>query len=291
MYGDPVPERLSKSLWSSVGVSALALVAAVVVAMAMLQYYAPATGASPGRLIDTSSASVPSPPPSATPSAAVTPEPSTTPAPLTGLALAHSILSAPSGASVLVYGDGSGDATNEWVADWARDHLATNATVTYNAWDRISGRYAAPIRYGTTGRSIKLWNASVRSPDMALEPARVAKAWQAADLVMLSYGHRRTPSTITAQMDAVLTAIRAKNPTVPIVVMLQNPDRADTATIQQETTQKIQAWSVAHGFATVDIYSAFMADPAPRNTLVLSDGSPSSQGSHLWAQTLAGELK
>ncbi len=205
--------------------------------------------------------------------------------------MARSILSTPSGASVLVFGDCSGDATNEWVADWARDHLAADATVTYNAWDRISGRYTAPIRYGTTGRSITVWNASVRSPDMALEPARVAKAWQATDLVMLSYGHRRTPSTITVQMDAILAAIRAKNPTVPIVVMLQNPDRADTATMQQETTQKIQAWAASHAFATVDIYSAFMADPTPRDTLVLSDGSPSLQGSHLWAKALAEALQ
>ena len=230
-----------------------------------------------------------SPSPSATPTPAET---STTPtAPPTGLALANSILTAPSGASVLVYGDGTGDATDEWVAVWARDHLATTATVSYSAWDRASGRYATAIQYGTTGPAIHVWNASIRSPDMALEPARVAHAWQTPSLVMLSYGHRRTPSTITAQMDAELAAIRAKSATVPIVVMIQNPDRADTATIQQQNTQKIQAWSAAHGFATVDIYSAFMADPTPRNTMVLSDGSPSPQGSQLWATTLDKALK
>ena len=109
--------------------------------------------------------------------------------------------------------------------------------------------------------------------------------------MLLSYGHRRAPATITAQMDAVLAGIRAKNATVPIVVMIQNPDRADTATIQRENTQKIQAWAGVHGFATVDIYSAFMANPTPRNDMVLSDGTPSPQGSQLWATTLANALK
>jgi len=221
---------LSKNLWSSVGISALALVAAVVVIMAMLQYRGPTTKTTP--VPGTASASVPVRSTSTLPSTSATPTPgqaSTTPtASPTGLALANSILSAPSGASVLVIGDGTGDATNEWVAVWARDHLATKATVSYSAWGPFSSQYATAIRYGTTGQTIAVWNASVRSPDMALEPARIAKAWQTSNLVLLSYGHRRAPATITAQMDAVLAAIRAKNATVPIVVMIQNPDRADT---------------------------------------------------------------
>ena len=124
-----------------------------------------------------------------------------------------------------------------------------------------------------------------------IESARIAKAWQTSNLVLLSYGHRRTPATITAQMDAVLAAIRAKNATVPVVVMIQNPDRAGTETIQRENTQKIQAWAGAHSFATVDIYSAFMADPTPRNTMVESDGSPSQHGARLGATTLPNPLK
>ena len=293
MYGDHVANlRLSKNLWASVGISALAVVAAVVVIMAMIQYRAPNAKATP--VSGTTSASVPVRSTSTFASTSATPSPakaSTPTASPTGLALANSILSAPGGASVLVIGDGTGDATNEWVAVWARDHLATKATVSYSAWDWVSSQYATAVRYGTTGQTITVWNASVRSPDMALEPARIAQAWQTSSLVLLSYGHRRAPGTITAQMDAVLAAIRAKNATVPIVVMIQNPDRADTETIQRENTQKIQAWAGAHGFATVDIYSAFMADPTPRNTMVESDGSPSPQGSQLWATTLAEALK
>jgi hypothetical protein len=284
--------RLSKNLWSWVGLATLTVVAAVVVVLAVRQYRVPATPttwATPATVSGATSASVPVPSTSTLPStSAASSTPTASP---TGLALANSILSAPSGASVLVIGDGTGDATNEWVAVWARDHLATNATVSYSAWGWGSSQYATAVRYGTTGQTIAVWNASVRSPDMALEPARIAKAWQTSDLVLLSYGHRRTPATITAQMDAVLAAIRAKNATVPVVVMIQNPDRADTETIQRENTQKVQAWAGAHGFATVDIYSAFMADPTPRNTMVESDGSPSPQGSQLWATTLAAALK
>lgn len=291
------PPALTKRAWSSIAVSALALVVVVVVVMALLQYRAPATLARPTSTSSRDSSSASSPVSaqsgSATPSVSPTPSPanaSTPTAAPTGLALASSILTAPSGASVLVIGDGSGDETNEWVAVWSRDHLASTATVSYNAWDRATGRYAAAIRYGTTGPAITVWNASVRTPDMALEPTRIGKAWQTPNLVLISYGHRRTPSTITAQMDAVLAAIRAKSATVPIVVMIQNPDRADTATTQRENTEKVQAWAVSHSFATVDVYSAFMADPTPRNTMVESDGSPSPQGSRLWATTLATGL-
>lgn len=291
------PVTLSKQVWSSIAISALALVTVVVVIMAMLQYRAPAAEArpapTPSQVSPVASASVStggaSPTQSPTPRSEEATAPTPTPAP-TGLTLAASILKAPTGASVLVIGDGSGDEPDEWVAVWARDHLATTATVSYNAWDRVANQYAPTVGYGTEGPAITVWNASVRAPDMALEPARIAQAWQTADLVLLSYGHRRAPSTITAQLDEVLAAIRAKNAKVPIVVMIQNPDRADTETVQRQNTQKVQAWAVAHSFANVDIYSAFMADATQRNTMVESDGSPSPQGSQLWAMKLAKSL-
>jgi len=198
--------RLSKNLWSWVGLATLTVVAAVVVVLAVRQYRVPATPttwATPATVSGATSASVPVPSTSTLPSTSATASSTPTASP-TGLALANSILSAPSGASVLVIGDGTGDATNEWVAVWARDHLATKATVSYSAWGWVSSQYATAVRYGTTGQTIDVWNASVRSPDMALEPARIAQAWQTSNLVLLSYGHRRTPATITAQMDAVL---------------------------------------------------------------------------------------
>lgn len=95
---------------------------------------------------------------------------------------------------------------------------------------------------------------------------------------------------IPAQLDAVLEAVRAKSQTASVVVLIQNPDRARTEAIQQETTQAIKKWADAKGFPTVDIYSAFTGDPSPRDGLVEVDGSPTPQGSRLWAETVADAL-
>lgn len=241
--------------------------------MALLQYRTPA---------------VPAIRSTATPSPAV---PSATPTPsLTGLAQATAILTSPEGASVLVIGDGSGNDDDEWVSVWARDHLAAGAKVSYRAWDRANREYAAAVRIGSTGPTIEVWNASVSSPDMTREPARVTQAWQDADLVLLSYGHRRSPNEVEAQLDTVLAAVRGCDADVPLVVMIQNPDRAATEAVQRATTRQIQAWAGAHDVATVDLYSAFTADPTPRNDLVESDGSPTPHGSRLWSQALADAL-
>src|SRR5450759_3186822 len=101
--------------------------------MAMLQYRGPTTKATP--VSGTTSASVPVRSTSTLPSTSATPTPgqaSTTPtASPTELALANSILSAPGGCVAVGMLDGSGDASDVWVAGWAHDHLATSATVSY----------------------------------------------------------------------------------------------------------------------------------------------------------------
>lgn len=187
-------------------------------------------------------------------------------------------------------GDGSGDEDDEWVAVWARDHLAANATVSYRAWERANIQYAAAVRTGSAGPTIELWNASIRAPDLAREPARIARAWQDADVVLLSYGHRRTPGRIGAEMDAVAAAVRANGPDARIVVLLQNPDRAATETPQRDTVQAMKTWADTNGFPTVDIFGAFMAEATPRNELVESDGSPTPRGSVLFAKAFQALL-
>jgi hypothetical protein len=120
------------------------------------------------------------------------------------------IIDSPDGASILVIGDGSGNQNDEWVSVWARDHLAEDATVSYSAWDRDAGEYADAVEVGSSDREVTVWNASVSAPDMATEPDRIAQAWQDADVVLLSYGHRQSADEITGQMDAVLAAVRAQ---------------------------------------------------------------------------------
>jgi len=207
-----------------------------------------------------------------------------------GLAGIADIIDSPDGASILVIGDGSGNQSDEWVSVWARDHLAEDATVSYSAWDRDAGEYADAVEVGSSERRVAVWNASVGAPDMASEPERIAQAWQDVDVVLLSYGHRQSADEISGQMDAVLAAVRAENKSVPVAVMIQNPDRANTESAQRATTAAIKTWADAQEFPTVDIYTAFIDDPASRNDLVEQDGSPTPEGSRLWAKTWAEAL-
>ena len=266
------------------GLIALVAVTAILVALAVLKTWTPpAQAASP--LPATSQ--TPGPPSPATPTAAA-PATQTPPAtPRAGLAGIGDILNAPAGASVLVIGDDSGDAADKWVATWARDHLAQRATVSYHPWNRAAGTYADAVTLGSGTRAFTVWNASSGSPTMTTEPGRAQQAWKDADVVLLSYGHGRDAKLIGSQLDAVLAAVRGRDATVPVAVLLQNPERTATEATQRDVTQAIKAWADAKGLPTVDIYGAFVADPAARNALVQSDGSPTPQGSKLWAKTLA----
>lgn len=280
MYGKNVARmQWTKSSLSYVGIGGLALLTAGVSIAALTQYRTPPASATPSTAVAT-------PAPDA---AVATPSPSAS-APREGLAGVADIINSPDGASILVIGDGSGDENDEWVSVWARDHLAAKATVSYRAWDRANNQYAAAVRTGSAGPTLELWNASVRSPDMAREPARIARAWQDADVVLLSYGHRLNPAQVTGQMDAVAAAVRAEGPNARIVVLLQNPDRAATEAIQAQTVQAIKEWADAQGFPTTDVFDPFSKEPGPRNDLVESDGSPTAAGSQLFAGILADAL-
>lgn len=270
--------RLTRDQWPFVGLGALVVVTAILVFLAVSRTWSPPTQAVPAPAVATSTS------PSET-----TPTPTAT-VPRTGLAGIADVINSTDGASILVIGDGSGDESDEWVSVWARDYLAQQATVSYGVWNATAARYADAVRLGSTTRAVSLWNASVSSPTMAREPERIAKAWRDADVVLLSYGHQRSAKDIATQLDAVLAAVRQQSDSVPVAVLIQNPDRTKTEASQRETTLAIQKWAGAKGFPTVDIYSAFTADPAPRTDLVESDGSPTPKGSQLWAKTLAQAL-
>jgi len=266
-----------------VGLVVLVVVTAILVTLAVLKTWTPPAQAAPRQATSQN----PGPPSPATLTTAAPPTQTPATTPRAGLAGIGDILNAPAGASVLVIGDDSGDAADEWVATWAREHLSQQATVSYHPWNRTAGTYADAVAFGSGTRALTIWNASSGSPNMTTEPARAQQAWKDADVVLLSYGHGRDAKLIGPQLDAVMAAVRGRDATVPVAVLLQNPERAATEATQRDVTQAIKAWADAKGLPTVDVYGAFVADPAGRNALVQSDGSPTPQGSTLWAKTLA----
>lgn len=267
-------DRLPRDRRPLIGLGVLAVVTVIVASMALTQYRTPTA-----------------PVATATPTSSAT-EASPTPTPAQALnSLAHiaALLQAP-GSSVLVLGDGSGNEADEWVSVWAQDHLAADRTVSYAVWEPGAAAFASPTAFGTASDTMTVWNASVRSPVMSSESARVAKAWQPVGVVLLSYGHRQSADQISPELDAILAAIHQQDPSVAVAVLIQNPDPATTESTQRATTLTVQEWAVRNDLPTINIYDAFIADPRPRSQLVESDGSPTPAGSQLWAQTLADAL-
>lgn len=190
--------------------------------------------------------------------------------------------------SILVLGDGSGDATDEWVYLWAHE-MHKQREVSYRSWDKRTGEWRAANPRGRSS-SATFWNASVSAPDLTAEPGRVATVWKPADVVILSYGHRKNADELGPALTAIRNAVLKQDPEADIIVMLQNPDPVATQSTQEAATQAVARWAKKNRLDTVNVYSAFIADPRPRAQLVEADGSPTPAGSLLWEATVQAAL-
>lgn len=268
------------------GLVSLAIVVAFLVALAVRHVQARPAGVT---------ATVASPSAAATPDgmASASPEPTTSQATTAssgaGLAAVNYALSGGQEASILVLGDGSGDEAEEWVGDWARQYLSKEFSVKYRAWQSGSGAYGKAVDSGS-GPTLTVWNGSHPSPAMATEVAWLNKVWHPANVVVLSYGHSLPASTIAADLTRLRKAAMTKSSAAVVLVMIQNPDRTATEKGQRSTTKAVKAWAEKSAVPSIDVYQAFLADPAPRNQLVKVDGSPTAAGSKLWAETVAAAL-
>lgn len=279
---------LRKKRMQIIGLGVLALVTAILVIWSLPQIRNPQPSGLPAHATPaaTSATSETSVSPVAQNSTKATPSKGAAPKGLAGLA---AMLRGKQPVSILVLGDGSGNESDEWVSLWATEHLAASHKVNYKAWDPNRSAWESNGSTGT-GAALTIWNASMTAPSLSTEHVRVAEVWQAADVVILSYGHRNTASSIGSRLTAIRKAVKAQDETANILVMIQNPDPVATEQTQRETTQAVKRWADAADLDSVNIYGAFVSDPAPRYALVEPDGSPSPVGSALWAKTFASLL-
>lgn len=294
----------SRNRLATVGLGVLAAATVAVSALAVWQVRpAQVAAPAPTPLIDSPSPSPsvipvdPLPTPTAPKPTASSPKPAPTAsattspsAPHTGPLADFAAALAADGAAVTVFGDGSGNEEGEWVHRWATDHLATRRAVSYAAWNAKTSTFPDPTPLSSEGATLTVWNASMRSPTLSREPARVARAWQRSDAVLLSYGHRKHAGDIEAALDAILDAVRGQAADVQVAVVLQNPDPAASADQQRDTVAAVAGWAKAHALPTIDVYSAFPESQRARDALLEEDGSPNDDGSRLFASTVAEAL-
>ncbi|GAA3863800.1 hypothetical protein [Tessaracoccus defluvii] len=283
--------RWEGSTWAVAGLVALGVVTAATAGLALTQHRpvaaSPAPSAQP-------TVSVPAPTdPVVSPSATVpetTPSPSPSPSASPSATVPDNPLAAaisPDGASLLVLGDGTGNEPDEWVHVWAADHLGADRSVDYVLWDRGAESFVEAEELSSTGPVLTVYNGSTRSPSLSAEPARAAKAFDGQDLVLLSYGHRKYAGDLTPALTKMLAEIRKESATVPVAVVLQNPDPAASAAQQKATVEAVAEWAAENDLPTIDVFGGFPESQSKVDALVEEDGSPNKEGSKLFAELVA----
>lgn len=193
----------------------------------------------------------------------------------------------PEGASLLVLGDGSGNEADEWVHVWAADHLGTDRSVNYVLWDRGAQTFTEAEKLSSAGPALTVFNGSTANPSLTSEPARAAKAFDGQDLVLLSYGHRKPAGDLKQTLTKILAEIRKQSATVPVGVVLQNPDPAASAAQQKAAVKAVAEWAEDNDLPTIDVFKGFPESQSQVDELVEEDGSPNKEGSKLFAELVA----
>lgn len=195
-------------------------------------------------------------------------------------------------ARIVVLGDGTGadDAagTARWVSTWAGE-LARQRPVHLKTMGP-DGAYAGERRLGpSTGAPLEILNASDRPSRLSEITASADRLIPAdADVVIVNVGHHESPTSLARD----LASLRNEFPQGAMgLVMLQNPQRGNGASIQQARVQIVRQWADQAGFPTVDVYRTFLDHPLPLAQLLGADRvNPNTTGSELWSATVVAAL-
>ena len=214
------------------------------------------------------------------------------------LAAARRALEANAGdVNVLVFGDSTGNDTNEWVylaQTWLSERYPAYSA-SYRRFNDGSNVYdaATVISTGSGANTLRFWNASVSGANLyslrgsKFAPIAVTPFSAAPDLVIVSLGENSTgsngtPSSQRGQMIAMIEEVMLLYPGVPIAVVLQNPWRDGS-----EMDAVIASWRVVGALrpelTLIDVHSLFIA--AGKNaSLYIDSVHPSAAGSQLYLQ-------
>lgn len=213
----------------------------------------------------------------------------TTPAATALAAQAAGLVGSGRNLTIAVLGDGTGDEDGEWVQVMAKLLGETHQVKLRNLNASDPTRYDAAVDYGTSGPTATVWNGSRRDVGAAYAARRLDFLVPTRpDVVLLSYGRNNTASTMPAALKGTYAALRAKWPSVPVLVVLQAQDRDDAIGPVRVAAEE---WAVTSGVPTVDVAGAFSAAGDPnRFVSVVDPPSVNSKGGRLWARTVFAAL-
>lgn len=207
--------------------------------------------------------------------------------------------------NIVLLGDSTGDATNEWFYLLAvtLSALWPAFGFRYRPWDTGTKTYPAgseiAISSGTGAFTATFWNASIAGTaanefagaGFNAAVAQIANLPGGLDLLFMNYSHNG--SLVASNQANFLTAVTTRAartlPGVPIVVIGQNPEQSggvDTGTIRP----KVDAYRTVcaqEGLGFIDVHGAFLQSGISLSTLVPDGVHPGATGSALWAATVA----
>lgn len=296
--------------WPLIGLIALALVTCLLVVLAFRHVRpidGPATAVPAGETTDASDASTspgadgatnPSQSPSASTSSPPSGSASATPG-AGGLAAAQAALNGSQPVRILVLGDGSGDAGDEWVSLWARD-LAADHTVAYAGWNSSTQGFDPAKRQGN-GPEISLFNASHDDATVAeaardLDQIRRGASGSATptlsadptEIVVISFGYQESPGKFAQDLQKLAGQLDSGT---PVLVVNQAPQKGAQANVQRQRARAATDWADKNNYGAVDVFAAFIAAPEPLAQLLDSQGAlPNARGQQVWADAVASRL-
>ena len=197
-------------------------------------------------------------------------------------------------ANVFVYGDSTGDATDEWVY-----LLATKMglewlthTVTYRNWNTGTTAYnaATTIQTGSGAGVLAFYNCSIagavatRFAGDDLEASLPVEP----DLVILSYGHNggvQVDRQVT-QHATMAGEVSRLYPFSPLIILGQNPVTTDATMAAKIKAFRALASSFGWGF--IDVHRWFKSLPLAIATYYADTIHPNALGSDVWSDCVLG---
>lgn len=202
---------------------------------------------------------------------------------------------------LLVQGDSTGDATNEWVyltALWFAEQFP-RYTVNYYLWNDGTGDYAAPVIL-EAGRPLTLYLYNGSKPGASSSYFNGNRkpnvyAGRDFDLIIRSYGHNNGAGSalqeiINKEMEGCIS-IMSDQPQAEIALTLQNVD-TDLEAFSATQVKATRIVSQSLGLGIIDVRSAFSWKQITGDLSEwMTDGvHPNSEGQRVWARIVTDAL-